>query len=63
MSLENKKVDQKLIKEIAVILVIKIIILMVIKSIWFNSPTTPTNFDNQVAERIAGSSPLIKETR
>lgn len=45
------------------ILIIKVIILMVIKNIWFDAPTIPKNFDNQVAERIAGNPSPIKETR
>ncbi|MCG2574551.1 MULTISPECIES: cytochrome oxidase putative small subunit CydP [Acinetobacter] len=63
MSLETNKFDKRLVKEIIIILVIKITLLMLIKNIWFDSPTIPKNFDNQVAERIAGSSSQIKETR
>ncbi|KAA8734535.1 hypothetical protein F4V57_06145 [Acinetobacter qingfengensis] len=46
--------NKKLVKEIAVILVIKVICLMGIKAIWFNSPTIPKGIDHQVAEHIAG---------
>ncbi|WP_111892633.1 cytochrome oxidase putative small subunit CydP [Acinetobacter sp. MB5] len=63
MSLETKKSDKRLVKEIIIILIIKVTILMLIKNIWFNSPTFPKNFDNQVAERIAGTPYPIKETR
>lgn len=63
MSLETNKFDKRLVKEIIIILVIKFALLMLIKNIWFDSPTIPKNFDNQVAERIAGSPPPIKETR
>ena len=63
MSLETNKFDKRLVKEIIIILVIKFALLMLIKNIWFDSPTIPKNFDNQVAECIAGSPPPIKETR
>jgi len=36
---------------------------MIIKNIWFDAPTIPKNFDNQVAERIAGNPSQIQETR
>ena len=51
MSLKSSDLNRKLIKEIT------------IKHIWFDAPTIPKNFDNQVAERIAGSPSQIKETR
>lgn len=63
MSLIPKDLTRRLKIEIAVILIIKIVILMTIKNIWFDAPTIPKDFDNQVAERIAGSSSQIKETR
>lgn len=43
-----------LIREIALILIIKVVCLMVIKSIWFDAPTIPKGIDQQVAEHIAG---------
>lgn len=33
---------------------------MIIKNIWFDAPTIPKNFDNQVAERIAGNPSQIR---
>lgn len=46
--------NKKLVREIAIILVIKVICLMIIKAIWFDSPTIPKGIDDQVAEHIAG---------
>lgn len=43
-----------LVKEIALILVVKVICLMVIKAIWFDAPTIPKDLDHQVAQHIAG---------
>lgn len=63
MILNTKDSNKNLIKEITFILIIKVILLLTIKNIWFDAPTIPQNFDNQVAERIAGSSSSIKETR
>ncbi|WP_151803406.1 cytochrome oxidase putative small subunit CydP [Acinetobacter guillouiae] len=63
MSLKPKDLNRRLVREIAVILIIKIALLMTIKHIWFDAPTIPKDFDNQVAERIAGSPSQIKETR
>ena len=63
MSLVPKDFNQRLVREIAIILIIKVVILLTIKHIWFDAPTIPKNFDNQVAERIAGSPSQIKETR
>lgn len=59
----QKDSNRRIKVEIAAILIIKVAILMVIKNIWFDAPTIPKNFDNQVAERIAGSPIHIKETR
>ena len=63
MSLMKKDFNQRLVREIAIILIIKIVILLTIKHIWFDAPTIPKNFDNQVAEHIAGTNSQIKETR
>ncbi len=63
MSLVFKDLNRRVVKEITAILIIKVIILMIIKNIWFDAPTIPKNFDNQVAEHIAGSPSQIKETR
>ena len=63
MSLIPKNFNQKLVREITIILIIKIVILLTIKSIWFDAPTVPKNFDTQVAERIAGDMSKTQETR
>ena len=63
MSLKPKDLNRRLVREITIILIIKIVLLMTIKHIWFDAPTIPKDFDNQVAERIAGSPSPIKETR
>ena len=63
MSLNTKNSNKNLVREIALILIIKVIILMTIKNIWFDAPTIPKDFDNQIAERIAGSPSQTKETR
>jgi hypothetical protein len=63
MSLKPNDLNRRLVREIAIILIIKIVLLMMIKHIWFDAPTIPKDFDNQVAERIAGSPSQIKETR
>ena len=63
MSLKSPNANRQLVREITIILIIKIVLLMTIKHIWFDAPTIPKDFDNQVAERIAGSPSPIKETR
>ena len=63
MSLVSKNLNQKTVREITAILIIKIILLLVIKNIWFDAPTIPKDFDTHVAERIAGNPSQIKETR
>ncbi len=63
MSLVPKDFNRRLVREITIILIIKIILLLGIKHIWFDAPTIPKNFDTQVAERIAGSPSQNKETR
>ena len=63
MSLVPKNINRNVSREIAIILIIKVVILLTIKHIWFDAPTIPKNFDNQVAERIAGNPSPIKETR
>ena len=46
--------NRKLVREITIILVIKVICLLMIKSIWFDAPTIPKGIEHQVAEHIAG---------
>ncbi|MEX5427030.1 cytochrome oxidase putative small subunit CydP, partial [Acinetobacter radioresistens] len=55
--------NQRIVREITLILIIKIVIFITIKNIWFDSPTIPKNFDTQVAEHIAGTPSQFKETR
>ncbi|MEW9150407.1 cytochrome oxidase putative small subunit CydP [Acinetobacter indicus] len=47
--------NRRVTREIAAILIIKVVILMAIKNIWFDAPTIPENFDSQVAERLASN--------
>lgn len=63
MSLKPKDLNRRLIREITIILIIKIVLLLIIKNIWFDAPTIPPNFDNQVAERIAGTPSQTQEAR
>ena len=63
MSLNPKYFDQRMVREIMAILIIKVIVLMLIKHIWFNAPTIPKEFDSQVAEHIAGTPTQLQETR
>ena len=63
MSLVPENLNQIIVREITLILIIKVILLLTIKHIWFDAPTIPKNFDSQVAEHIAGSPSQIKETR
>ncbi|WP_111859635.1 cytochrome oxidase putative small subunit CydP [Acinetobacter sp. CFCC 10889] len=63
MSFKRTDINRRLVREITIILIIKVILLLVIKNIWFDAPTIPKDFDNQVAERIAGSPSQTKETR
>ena len=63
MSFKRTDINRRLVREITIILIIKVILLLIIKHIWFDAPTIPKDFDNQVAERIAGSPSQIKETR
>ena len=63
MKTSSQDPNRRLIQEIAIILIIKVAILMLIKNIWFDAPTIPKDFNNQVAERIAGDLPNNQETR
>ena len=63
MKTSSQDPNRRLIQEIAIILIIKVAILMLIKHIWFDAPTIPKDFNNQVAERIAGDLPNNQETR
>ncbi|TXJ02307.1 MAG: hypothetical protein E6Q26_05580 [Acinetobacter sp.] len=63
MKTSSQDPNRRLIREITIILIIKVVLLMVIKHIWFDAPTIPKDFNNQVAERIAGDLPNNQETR
>lgn len=58
LNLSNKN----LVREIAVILVIKVICLLIIKAIWFDAPTIPKGMDDQVAQHIAGMPSASQES-
>lgn len=63
MNTSSQNSNRRLIREITIILIIKVILLMVIKHVWFDAPTIPKDFNNQVAERIAGDLSNTQETR
>lgn len=63
MKKSSQDPNRRLIWEIAIILIIKVAILMLIKHIWFDAPTIPKDFNNEVAERIAGDMSKTQETR
>lgn len=63
MKTSSQDPNRRLIWEIAIILIIKVAILMLIKHIWFDAPTIPKDFNNEVAERIAGNMSKTQETR
>ena len=63
MKTSSQDPNRRLTWEIAIILIIKVAILMLIKHTWFDAPTIPKDFNNQVAERIAGDLPNNQETR
>ncbi|TXJ09849.1 MAG: hypothetical protein E6Q25_02175 [Acinetobacter sp.] len=54
--------NKRLVREITLILVVKVICLMAIKAIWFDAPTIPKGMENQVAEHIAGNSSVSQES-
>ena len=63
MNMSSQDPNRRLIREITIILIIKVVLLMVIKHIWFDAPTIPKDFNNEVAERIAGDMSKTQETR
>ena len=63
MNISSQDQNRRLIREITIILIIKVALLMVIKHIWFDAPTIPKDFNNEVAERIAGDMSKTQETR
>ncbi|MFI8035713.1 cytochrome oxidase putative small subunit CydP [Acinetobacter sp. ABJ_C3_5] len=63
MNMSSQDPNRRLIREITIILIIKVALLLVIKHIWFDAPTIPKDFNNEVAERIAGDMSKTQETR
>lgn len=63
MNTSSQDPNRKLIREITIILIIKVVILLVIKNMWFDAPTIPKDFNNEVAERIACDMSNNQETR
>lgn len=63
MNMSSQDPNRRLIREITIILILKVVLLMVIKHIWFDAPTIPKDFNNEVAERIAGDMSKTQETR
>ena len=63
MNMSSQDPNRRLIREITIILIIKVVLLMVVKHIWFDAPTIPKDFNNEVAERIAGDMSKTQETR
>ena len=63
MNMSSQDQNRRLIREITIILIIKVVLLLVIKNIWFDAPTIPKDFNNEVAERIAGDMSNNQETR
>ena len=63
MNMSSQDPNRRLIREITIILIIKVVLLMVVKHIWFDAPTIPKDFNNEVAERIAGDMSNNQETR
>ncbi len=63
MKTSSQDPNRRLIREITIILILKVVLLMVVKHIWFDAPTIPKDFNNEVAERIAGDMSKTQETR
>ena len=63
MKTSSQDPNRRLIREITIILINKVVLLMVVKHIWFDAPTIPKDFNNEVAERIAGDMSKTQETR
>jgi len=45
-----------LVREIGIVLLVKLAILLTIKNIWFTEPTVPVNGSKRVSERLLGTS-------
>ena len=63
MNMSSQDPNRRLIREITIMLIIKVVLLMVVKHIWFDAPTIAKDFNNEVAERIAGDMSKTQETR
>ena len=63
MNMSSQDPNRRSIREITIILILKVVLLMVVKHIWFDAPTIPKDFNNEVAERIAGDMSKTQETR
>ena len=63
MKTSSEDPNRRSIREITIILILKVVLLMVVKHIWFDAPTIPKDFNNEVAERIAGDMSKTQETR
>lgn len=46
-----------LVREIGLILLVKLVVLLTIKHIWFTAPTVPDNGTVRVSERLLGTPP------
>lgn len=55
MAFNYERMNKQLIREVAAVVVIKIIILMIIKSIWFSAPTVSVDREQEVIKHIIGS--------
>jgi len=55
-----------LVREIGIILLVKLAILLTIKAVWFSEPTVPVNGSELVSERLLGTpqtSPALPVSR
>jgi len=46
-----------LVREITLILLVKLVLLLAIKAYWFSAPTVPVEGTSRVAERLLGKAP------
>lgn len=63
MQKQHPKSERRIGREIAIILIVKVIILLFIKHIWFDKPTIPKNFDHQAAQRIVGDTANVAKNQ
>lgn len=56
--------QRPLIRELAIILLLKLIILILIKTVWFDAPTVPQDGVNRVEKHLLGeTAPLTRKAR